>query len=274
MEKITVSNVFVDYYYGDYRQCWREWSAYDEICSYSKIYYIIDGECELIIAGKKYTGTRGSIFLIPAGVKHSYYHINENLITKYWFHFNLECGENDFFSMVNLPYHANISINRGLIKRFEQIYKLADSPAIAKQLLLKSEILGVIGEYIDITGCRETEVQTEDSKNLEIIKMYITDNISRSINLDELAQIVHFHPNYLIRFFKSKMGMTPMKYIMHLKIEKAKALLEHSSLPIKEISESLGFTDVAHFYKRFKEQCGYSPGEFRKIYTKNKISDN
>lgn len=63
---------------------------------------------------------------------------------------------------------------------------------------------------------------------------------------------------------KSITGMTPNDYILHLKMNKAIALLEESHLTIAEIAYQLGFSIPAYFSKCFKKQFGITPAEYRK----------
>ena len=64
--------------------------------------------------------------------------------------------------------------------------------------------------------------------------------------------------------FKEQMGMAPTKYIIKLKMDLAKELLETTTLSIKEISLMCGYTDFNFFSRSFKENTGVSPTEYRK----------
>ena len=60
--------------------------------------------------------------------------------------------------------------------------------------------------------------------------------------------------------------MTPNRGFLRLltqKTYKEEPLLRDSALPVKEISEQVGFADQFHFSKRFKQYSGYSPAQFR-----------
>jgi ABC-type sugar transport system ATPase subunit len=66
------------------------------------------------------------------------------------------------------------------------------------------------------------------------------------------------------RKFKNQTGLSPNQYFIKLKVEKAKELLLFTDLEIKEIAESLGFSDPYYFSRVFKEWEGSSPVKFRK----------
>ena len=67
------------------------------------------------------------------------------------------------------------------------------------------------------------------------------------------------------KFYKEQTGQNVMDYTISLRIQKAKELLASSDLPLKEISEQVGYYNVSSFTRRFKLNQGVTPGEYRKI---------
>ena len=57
--------------------------------------------------------------------------------------------------------------------------------------------------------------------------------------------------------------MPPVEYRSKKRLKKAKLLLETTDMPIKEVSDSLGFYDIAYFYKVFKKTFAITPKEYR-----------
>ena len=98
-------------------------------------------------------------------------------------------------------------------------------------------------------------------KACEIIDETFPDTLS----LAELAQIVGYSQNQLIRLFKKSLNTTPIQYEIRKKMEYAKGMLLYSSESVAEISDRAGYSDIAYFSKMFKKYTGYSPSEYRKI---------
>ena len=90
-------------------------------------------------------------------------------------------------------------------------------------------------------------------------------HLSEEITLETLASLVHFHPNYFIRFFKQNLGVSPMQYVSKARIDHAKVLLKTTDEKIADIASLTGFHDLFYFSQRFKEQTGFSPTDFRKL---------
>ena len=95
------------------------------------------------------------------------------------------------------------------------------------------------------------------------IKQYIEENLERGWTRNELAEAIHFHPDYLSHFFKEKTGMSLSDYTMKIRIEHAKNLLLTTEMPVSEIALSCGYGSFAYFSKIFKRFEGIAPTEYR-----------
>lgn len=67
------------------------------------------------------------------------------------------------------------------------------------------------------------------------------------------------------KYFKEHTGQNVMDYTIHLRIERAKELLKTTNLPLKEISEAVGYYNISSFTRRFKLNQGITPSEYRKM---------
>ena len=83
-------------------------------------------------------------------------------------------------------------------------------------------------------------------------------------SVKEIAKRCAICESGLRKLFKSTYGISPIEYKQKIKINKAKFLLEGSTLSIAEISEQLGFYDAAYFTKAFKHHAGCTPTEYLK----------
>ena len=83
------------------------------------------------------------------------------------------------------------------------------------------------------------------------------------LQLDDIAQAANCSPNHLIRLFKQYLDTTPMEYLWHLRISRAKALLRDTNLPIALIAEQCGFKSPYHFSRRFKEASQCTARDYR-----------
>ena len=92
---------------------------------------------------------------------------------------------------------------------------------------------------------------------------YISRNLYMPIKVKDVAEYAGLEPHYFSALFKKTTGMSPHKYILARKFEKAKDMLDTTRDPIIYIAGSLGFCDASHFEKRFKDSFGMTPLEYR-----------
>jgi AraC-like DNA-binding protein len=79
----------------------------------------------------------------------------------------------------------------------------------------------------------------------------------------ELEDALHFDFDYITRCLKRHIGLTPLQYSLHLKLEEAKRRLAHSDEPVPAIAETVGFADYNYFIRVFRSKLGLTPGAYR-----------
>jgi transcriptional regulator GlxA family with amidase domain len=94
------------------------------------------------------------------------------------------------------------------------------------------------------------------------VREYIHSNYSRNIELEELANAAGLSMYHLIRVFQKETGLPPHAYLTHLRVSRAKKLLD-LNLPLSQIALDTGFTDQSHFTRHFKRITGVTPGQYR-----------
>lgn len=85
-----------------------------------------------------------------------------------------------------------------------------------------------------------------------------------NITIDELSRRFHICPTKLKGDFKRITGMPVMTYKNHIRMEKARLLLENTSMDQAQIAYTCGFSDESYFIRMFKKQYGITPAAHRK----------
>jgi len=93
---------------------------------------------------------------------------------------------------------------------------------------------------------------------------YAQKNFAKMRRASEICEISKVSYAHFSREFKSWTGCRFWNYVIHLKIEEAKRLLESTSLYQKEVCYRVGFGDYCHFLKTFKRYEGLTPKDYRK----------
>lgn len=94
------------------------------------------------------------------------------------------------------------------------------------------------------------------------VKEYIATDIGRA-TLEGASGHVHMSTPYLSKLFKTRTGVNFCDYLIGCKIQRAKEMLVSPGYKIYEIGELLGYTNANNFSRRFKEQEGITPYQYR-----------
>lgn len=101
--------------------------------------------------------------------------------------------------------------------------------------------------------------------NLDDIKHYIEENYSSpELSLGMISKNFYISKEYLTTAFKKKFGCNITEFIIEYRMNKAKELVQTTTLQYKTISSMIGYEDVSYFYRLFKKIHGSSPGSVRK----------
>lgn len=94
------------------------------------------------------------------------------------------------------------------------------------------------------------------------VRDYIHDNIKEDISIEELSQVANISKYHFIRLFRNQFGMTPHKYILNSKVNRARVLLK-SGILSSAVAHELGFFDVSHLNRHFKRSFGLTPKQYQ-----------
>ena len=99
---------------------------------------------------------------------------------------------------------------------------------------------------------------------------YFNENYNKPISIEQYAEEHIISKNWFIQCFKNIMKVTPMQYIVQLRISVAKNYLESYNKNITEISDAVGYDNPLYFSRLFSKYTGMSPKEYRhKFHMKN-----
>lgn len=116
-------------------------------------------------------------------------------------------------------------------------------------------------------GELQEEKVIECRKEVELVCLYLEENYNYHISLEDVCHYVQLSQSTLLRAFAQSKGITPYRYLLTLRINKAKILLEQGIQPI-DVAMQVGFSDQSHFTHCFSRLIGVSPGMYRDIFIK------
>lgn len=243
--------------------CAPNWGETDCCYDYHKFYYFQDGEATLTFQQNTFHPKKGELYLIPAGVKHSYSHNPEHPVYKYWCHFSISPSDVWRFS-----YHRDTlfccpdpDIIAPLFEQLIQTYQAPSMLTAIQQIYLLTKLCYEFFSRINFPLLlHETK-----SNFYSTLNNYILEHITEKIMLTELADLMHLQKNYFISRFKKEFGNTPIDYINALRLDCiARYLHTHPAAGISETALMYGYEDYRYFSRLFKQRYGVTPSSFRK----------
>lgn len=228
--------------------------------------YCVDGAGWLRLNGHTWTVRSGDLFICPPGIAHAYGADQKDPWTKYYVHFR---GKNAtaYLDLLGLNVVApvlHIGENTRIIAWMQDIFTLLKTGYSSANLLLASACLGQILSYVNSLRLTGGFHQGNDL-SIEAVIHYMLDNIDTNLTLEQLSGYAQRSRYYFIRLFREKTGYSPVDYYIRLKMQKACALLEHSSVTVSSISSSLGYASPYYFSNTFKRVIGHSPRQYRDL---------
>jgi AraC-like DNA-binding protein len=120
---------------------------------------------------------------------------------------------------------------------------------------------------------RETLLKSDFYRRIVQAKLFIDSNYAERIDAGEIADEACYSKYHFIRTFKSIYGRTPHQYLTHVRIERAKELLEQEA-SVTEACFAVGFDSLGSFTSLFKRRAGVTPSEYqrRQLERKAEIS--
>jgi len=103
-----------------------------------------------------------------------------------------------------------------------------------------------------------------DPRILEAIG-YISCHTTRRVSVAELARAVHLSTSRFSHLFAYETGLTPRRFVERQRIERAKQLLELTSLPVNAVAREVGFESQFYFATRFRKSTGLAPSAYREL---------
>lgn len=224
----------------------------------SVIEYITEGEGYVIIDGKSHHVSKDTIYFLPQGQTHDYYADRDNPFTKIWL--NISGSFCEHLASVYGLSGKYFFDGKGLKPNFEKILNIihSDMPDQEMQCALQGIFVEIISNLC------VADARLGHSEEALKLKGYLDANIGKLISLKELSEIIFRSPDYCQKLFSREYHITPYAYQLEQKMKTAKSLLANTNMPLGEIAEKLGYSDIHYFSNLFQKKCGCRPSAYRK----------
>lgn len=242
------------------------WGIKSRVLKQFQLQYAVSGRAQYTIEGNSYNTRKGDLLIHRPGERHNVITAKSEpyICMSVVFHFgNSQFPLDDLVSSTN--YLGNFH-NHDIEKKLSALIFHYRQPGLVHQIHAQTQLMDILLDMNRLAGERNdhttTSAQRHNTSRMILIKNYITENYNRDIQIKDLERLSGFSRDYLIVQFKHTFGMTPIQYLIHVRVEKAKEFAVSEGLTPSEIAERVGYTDVHTFGKMFKKKTGSSLSQF------------
>ncbi len=234
-----------------------------------QLLYIAEGKAHFYFDGKERIINKGNMILFRPGETQMYYYYASEKPEAYWVHFTgydvnsildyyqMPKGENVFFTGTSPDY-------QWLFRQMIQELQLRRVNYADFLTMILRHIFLMINRYL-----KEGQTASSDVINeIEKATHYFNENYNKQINIEKYAEKCHMSACWFINNFKKITKVTPMQYIVSLRITNAINLIENTDYNITEIANAVGYDNSLYFSRLFHKHTGMSPSEYKKKYKK------
>lgn len=213
---------------------------------------------------KPITVTAGTCFFLYPGVWHRY-KPNPNLgWEEYWIGFNgsfaNQLMKKDFFNM-NLPF-IKVGFCSKLLDLFHKLIDTIQAASTGYHQVIAGITLQILAEVYSISLHKE-EDKTPVRILIDKAKFLLLESLEKHVDLERMAKDLPMGYSTFRKAFKKITGEPPNQFLLHLRLNRARYLLDTTNLSINEVAYQTGFDSIYYFSKLFKKRIGKSPKFYR-----------
>lgn len=256
--------------YRDYSVCKR--GDFVAANRWHSLYFVQGGSGSFTVNGKKYALEKGDLFFIRPGEPVAYC-TDDDTLKYYWIAFFPEHAE-EIAEILGLSQEKPVRHTK-FAQRIEWIFSSViewDKGTSRSYFAAISALMQILSAECEV---EELPYSVEKHKALaESIKQTIDLNFKNpDFSVNDAAQLLYISHSTMSRVFKETMGITPVAYLIDVRLGFAAELLLEQDISVKELSVAAGFYDSGYFMKRFKKKFGMTVKEYRIRHSAERFSE-
>ncbi|GLZ09456.1 AraC family transcriptional regulator [Actinomadura sp. NBRC 104412] len=134
---------------------------------------------------------------------------------------------------------------------------------VARRMVVPAHRSGGQSQYI------ETPMPRTDKETLAPVLDWACAHLAQPLTVDQLARRARMSPRTFVRRFHSATGTTPLQWLLTQRLNRARALLESTRLPIDEVSRRSGLGTAANLRRHFRQSVGVTPTDYRTAFLRS-----
>ena len=247
-----------------------DWHSTLHTHPFTELFYVVDGKGEFNIQGQRFPVKANDFVIINPQVEHTELSSPDEPLEYIVLGINGLSFSNltpvseggHPFSFFNLR-----DEQKDILRYLNAMVQEATSQSMSYELvchnLLEILLIKILRhQHFDL----EVGKQSKATKDISFIKHYLETYYHESIQLEDLASMTHLSRFYISHSFKKEIGMSPMEYLIDIRIKESKILLRTTNYSISQVADIVGLTTPTYFSKQFRKSTGISPTDYREQF--------
>lgn len=248
------------------QDCTRRWGGKFLFHNAHRLFYVLEGAFAYTVGEHCYIVKKHQMALSPANIPFACWTLPNTELRLISFEFYAETDGEDLFSYYGFD-EANHVVS--LPDKAEEIMRIYENMMFPEETLDNlphralwcAELMRICVLYM------QARISYANAKlEFSDVIRYMQAHLMEDIPLETLAASVHLNATYFSTKFKEQMGLSPMKYLAHLRATEAANLLRQTDMSIGAIGKKFGFSTIYHFRAFFEKQVGIRPEEYREMF--------
>ncbi|TVY10865.1 AraC family transcriptional regulator [Paenibacillus cremeus] len=240
-----------------------------KVVDYYLLHHIVSGKGVYTCLGQTYQLGAGDSFLIEPGKLINYMADLEDPWHYHWIAFEgseaaamlQEIGLSSKQPIVHTGRRRHIPL------LFHQVQRAFQTRTAGAGLKAGGSLQLLLAEFAEALQPQQKSAPQQASGGDQIVQQalqYLSTQYAEPITIELMAETLGYNRAYLSTLFKQHTGLTPVTFLLQLRLDKARHLLrERPELTVEQIASSVGFQDPLYFSKQFKRRYATSPTEYR-----------
>lgn len=212
----------------------------------------------------------GNMVLYRPGEFQKYEYYGKDHASIYWIHFTGNAIERTFLKYGLDPARNVLSSGTSSFysQSFEQIIlelQLQKEFSEESAALFFSHIIMMAGRH----QCELSHNRDIPLREVEEVMIYFREHYHETINIESLVEARGYGVRSFYRKFKNCTGLTPLQYLLEIRLLNAKKLLETTNFQVNEVSRLVGYDNALYFSRLFHKHTGVSPKDYRSAIRKS-----